>query len=66
MSKVLFISALISLALCNIYLNIKYKSFIDGDTSFNLVIAKKIYSDYYSPYTVKSDGRFKIFIATLI
>ena len=66
MSKILLLLALIALTLCNIHLNIKFRSFLDGESAFSEVTAKQIYNQFYSPYTVKSDARFKIFMSTLI
>lgn len=66
MSKILLISALVALTLCNIHLNIKYRDFLQGESVFNEFTAKQIYKQFYSPYTVKSDARFKIFLNTLI
>ena len=66
MSKVLLITALIAVAFANIHLNIKYRDFLNGEGLFSELTAKKIYQEYYSPYTIKSDYRFKIFMETLI
>ena len=66
MSKILLLTALIAVTLCNIHLNIKHRSFLNGDGLFTDLIAKQIYSDFHSPYTTKSDHRFKIFRETLI
>ncbi len=66
MSKILLLTALVALTLANIHLNIKYRDFINGEGLFDELTAKKIYNDYHSPYTTKSDYRFKIFCETLI
>jgi hypothetical protein len=66
MSKILLLSGLIALAICNIHLNIKYRDFLNGEQPFDELVAKKIYSEYYSPYTTKSDYSFKVFLQTLI
>jgi cathepsin H len=66
MSKILLLTALLAVALCNIHLNIKYRSFINGEGLFSESTAKEIYNHYYSPYTTKSDYRFKVFMETLI
>ena len=66
MSKILLIAALLAVVFCNVHLNIKYRSFINGDGVFSEVKAKQIYAEFYSPYTTKSDYRFKIFTETLI
>lgn len=65
MSKILLLSGLLVLALCNIHLNIKYRDFLNGDLPFDELAVKKIYNDFHSPYTIKSDFRFKVFMETL-
>ena len=66
MSKILLLSALVALALCNVHLNIKYRSFLNGEGLFSEVTAKQIYNEFYSPYNAKSSYRFKVFMETLI
>lgn len=66
MSKILLLCGLLALALCNIHLNIKYRDFLNGEQSLDELLVKKIYAEFYSPYTVKSDYRFKVFRETLI
>lgn len=66
MSKILLIAALVAVALCNIHLNVKYRNFLNGEGSFSEVTAREIYSKFYSPFTTKSDYRFKVFMQTMI
>jgi cathepsin H len=66
MSKILLVAALVAVCLCNIHLNIKYRNFLNGDGLFEEATARKIYNEFYSPYTTKSDYRFKIFAETLM
>ena len=66
MSKILLVAVLLGLTLCNLQLNIKYRSFLNGDGFYSEVTAKKIYNEFRSPYTEKSDFRFKIFAETLL
>ena len=66
MSKILLISLLVAVALCNLHLNVKYRNFLNGDGIFTELKAREIYSQFYSPYTTKSDYRFKVFAETLI
>lgn len=66
MSKILLISCLVALALCNLHLNIKYRNFINGESLYSEAVAREIYNQYHSPYTTKSEFRFKIFAETLI
>jgi len=47
-------------------LNIKYRNFLNGEGEFDEKLAKTIYAQFHSPYTSKSDFRFKIFAQTLI
>ena len=44
MSKILLIAALLAVVLCNVHLNIKYRSFINGDGVFSEAKAKQIYA----------------------
>ena len=48
------------------HLNIKYRDFLNGEGLFDEVLAKKIYSQFQSPYTSKSDYRMKVFMETLL
>lgn len=66
MSKILLLAALVAVALCNLHLNIKYRSMLNGDSPFSQLIAKEIYNQFHSPYTQKSDYRFKIFVENLL
>ena len=66
MSKFLLICTLLVVALSNVHLNIKYRSFLDGESFFSDATAKAIYNEYRSPYNEKSDYRFKIFAMTLL
>ena len=66
MSKFLLVAALLAVALCNVHLNIKYRSFLSGDGFFNDVTAREIYNQFRSPYFEKSEYRFKIFAETLL
>ena len=66
MSKILLLSLLVTLTLCNIHLNIKHRDFLAGEGEFNELTARKIYNEFRSPYTTKSEYRFKIFMETLI
>ena len=66
MSKILLISCIIVVALANLHINIKYSPFVNGDTPYSTFIARKIYNDYHSPYTIKSEIRFKIFCNALL
>lgn len=66
MSKILLISALLAVALCNMHLNIKYRDFLNGEGLFSQETAKEIYAQFHSPYTTKSDHRFKVFVDTLL
>lgn len=65
-SKILLLSVLVISALANVHLNIKYRSFLDGAHAFEELVAKEIYSQFRSPYTEKSEFRFKIFRETLL
>jgi len=40
MSKVLLLAALLAVALCNLHLNIKHRSFLNGEGAFSEVKAK--------------------------
>lgn len=66
MSKILLVTLLVILANCNVHLNVKYRSFLHGEGLFNELLAKEMYSQYFSPYTTKSEYRFQIFMQTLI
>jgi len=66
MSKILLVACLVAVALANIHLNIKYRSFVDGEDVFSMTVARQIFNEFYSPYTSKSEIRFKIFAQTLI
>lgn len=66
MSKILLLTAILAVSLCNLHLNIKYRSFVDGEEVFSEIKAKEIYSQFYSPYTERSTYRFKIFSENLI
>ncbi len=66
MSKILLVSCLLALAIANIHLNIKYRDFVNGEGVYSETIARDIYRQYQSPYTTKSELRFKIFAETLI
>lgn len=61
MSKILLISCIVAVALANIHLNIKYRSFVDGVDLYSTAVARQIFNDFHSPYTSKSEIRFKIF-----
>jgi hypothetical protein len=61
MSKILLLLGLLAVTLCNLHLNIKYRDFLNGEQALDEVLIKKIYSEFYSPYTTKSDYRFKVF-----
>ena len=61
MSKILLISLLVVVALCNVHLNIKYRQFLNGEGDFSELRAREIYNQFYSPYTQKSEYRFKVF-----
>jgi len=52
---------LIAAVLCNLHLNIKYRDFLNGEQPLDELLVKKIYNEFYSPYTTKSDYRFKVF-----
>jgi cathepsin H len=66
MSKILLFAAILAVALCNLHLNIKYRSFVNGDMPFSELIAKEIYGQFHSQYTEKSTYRFKIFVENLL
>ena len=66
MSKILLLAALVAVALCNVHLNVKYRDFLNGEGLFDELTAKRIYAEFHSPYTTKSDYRFKIFCETLL
>ena len=51
MSKILLIAAILTVADCNLHLNIKYRGFINGEGLFNEAKAREIYSQFHSPTT---------------
>lgn len=66
MLKILLIAGLLILSQANLHLNVKYRSFLNGEQAFDELIAKEIYGQFRSPYTSKSELRFKFFMDTLI
>lgn len=40
MSKILLLALLVTAALCNLHLNIKYRSLLNGESPFSQLIAK--------------------------
>jgi cathepsin H len=66
MSKILLLAVIVSVCICNLHLNIKYRSFVNGEGSFSELTAREIYNQFHSPYTARSEYRFKIFVENLI
>ncbi len=44
MSKILLLSLLVAVTLCNIHLNIKHRNFLNGEEIFSELKAKEIYA----------------------
>jgi cathepsin H len=65
MSKILLLAAILAVALCNLHLNIKYRDFVNGEGVFSEAVAREIYGQFHSPYTQRSEIRFKIFSENL-
>ena len=66
MSKILLLAVLLGLAICNLHLNVKHRDFLNGEGFFSELKARQIYNEFYSPYTTKSNYRFKVFADTLL
>jgi cathepsin H len=66
MSKILLLACLVAVSLANLQLNIRYRAFVNGENIFSESVAREIYSRFHSPYTTKSELRFKIFAESLL
>jgi cathepsin H len=63
--KILLVLGLATLCLGNLHLNVKYRSFLNGNGVFEESIAREIYSQFKSAHYQRSEYRFKVFVDTL-
>jgi cathepsin H len=63
--KILLVIGFATLCLSNVHLNIKYRSFLNGEGSFDESIAREMYAQFKGSFKEKNEYRYSVFAETI-